>query len=175
MGIYVYQDKVSPMEKKLKSFKFDWKNKSVLELGCNVGKLGLYVNGRGAKKYKGVDYDSNMIKIGIERYGLDLVCMDVSDCKVFEYDVVIAMAVFHHFPDEKFLPLLTNITSKELIFEVPVGINDVGIYQIRTQEWYTEKIEELYGEVLSITDSGATNDPYNKRVIFHCKRNVSTC
>ena len=116
-----------------------------------------------------------MIKIGIERYGLDLVCMDVSDCKVFEYDVVIAMAVFHHFPDEKFLPLLTNITSKELIFEVPVGINDVGIYQIRTQEWYTEKIEELYGEVLSITDSGATNDPYNKRVIFHCKRNVSTC
>ena len=69
MGIYVYQDKVSPMEKKLKSFKFDWKDKSVLELGCNVGKLGLYVNERGAKKYKGVDYDSNMIKIGIERYG----------------------------------------------------------------------------------------------------------
>ena len=51
MGIYVYQDKVSTLEKKLKDFDFDWTEKSVLELGCNIGKLGLLVKERGARKY----------------------------------------------------------------------------------------------------------------------------
>ena len=67
MGIYVYQDKVSTPEKKLKDFDFDWTEKSVLELGCNIGKLGLLVKERGARKYKGIDWDKDVIALGIER------------------------------------------------------------------------------------------------------------
>ena len=36
-------------------FDVDWTEKSVLELGCNIGKMGLLVKERGARKYKGID------------------------------------------------------------------------------------------------------------------------
>lgn len=170
MGIYVYQDKISSTEKKLKNFNFDWKDKRVLELGANVGKLGLYVLEKGAKEYKGIELDKNMVDIGIKRYGLDLVCMDVSELKDSDYDVAIALALFHHFSDEKLKALLPKITSEELIFEVPVGTNDVSLYHTRTEQEYREMIESLYGNVIEIVDSGATNDPYNRRVIFYCKK-----
>lgn len=170
MGIYVYQDKVSPTEKKLKNFEFDWTDKTVLELGANIGKLGVYVLEKGAKNYKGIELDKEMVEIGIDRYDLDLVAMDVSEWEDFDYDVTVAMALFHHFPDEKLEKLASVINSKVLIFEVPVGTNDIGIYKCRTQEDYTDIVEKHYGEVIGVVDSGATNDPYNKRVIFHCKK-----
>lgn len=173
--MYVYQDEVSPPEKKLKNFEFVWSGKSVLELGANVGKLGVYVLEKGASMYKGVEIDRNMVELGIQRYGLDLVCLDVSEyymqnmSKDYNWDVVIAMALFHHFTDEKLEKLLSVINSKELIFEVPVGTNDVGLYQTRTESKYKNMIRKLYGEVVEIVKSGATNDPYNDRYIFYCK------
>jgi hypothetical protein len=168
--MYVYQDKVSPPEKKLKYFEFDWKDKSVLELGANVGKLGLYVLGRGASKYKGIDWDKDVIALGKERYNLDLEAKNVLTWKDFDYDVTIAMALFHHFKDNQLEKLLSKINSKELIFEVPVGTNDVGLYQTRTEDEYENMINKLYGEVVEIVKSGATNDPYNDRVIFYCQK-----
>jgi SAM-dependent methyltransferase len=170
MDIYVYQDKVSPPEKKLKNLDYDWTGKSVLDLGCNIGKLGVYVKGKGAEKYKGIDWDKNMIKLGVERYGLDLEAKNVLTWEDYDYDVVVAMALFHHFTDKQLNSVLSKITAKELIFEVPVGNNDVGLYQIRTKEWYKDRIEEIYGKVIDIIRSGATNDPYNQRVIFYCKK-----
>lgn len=168
--MYVYQDEVSPTEKKLKNFDFNWSGKSVLELGANVGKLGIYVLDKGAKKYKGIELDENMVKLGIERYGLDLICLDASEWKDYDYDVVIAMALFHHFTNEKLEALLSKVNSNELIFEVPIGISNAGLYYERTKESYTEVVEKCYGEVMKIVKSGATNDPYNERVIFYCKK-----
>ena len=172
MSVYVYQDEVSPPKKKLKNFDFDWGGKSVLELGANVGKLGLLVLEQGVKKYKGVEIDKSMVDIGIKRYGLDLVSMDVSEFQDFDYDVTISMALFHHFKDDKLTDLLSRVKSPELIFEVPIGNNDVGIYQTRTKRAYELLVEKHYGEVVSITKSGATNDPYNDRVIFYCKKST---
>lgn len=170
MDVYVYQDKISPTEKKLKNFEFDWKGKRVLELGANVGKLGVYVLEKGAEEYVGVEVDKKMVEIGIDRYDLDLVCMDASNWLDFSYDVTVAMALFHHFKDKKLERLLSKIDSKELIFEVPVGTNDVGIYQTRTQQDYARMVKKHYGNVVEVVDSGATNDPYNKRTIFYCKK-----
>lgn len=170
MGIYVYQDEVTSPKQKLSNLDFDWTDKSVLELGCNVGKLGNYVLKQGAREYKGIELDKEMVKIGIERYGLDLIAMDVSKWNDFDYDVTIAMALFHHFDNEKLENLLSVINSKVLIFEVPVGTNDTGLYQLRTKQGYTEMVRKLYGDVVEVVDSGATNDPYNPRMIFHCKK-----
>jgi len=170
MSIYVYQDKVSSPEKKLKNLNYDWTGKSVLELGCNVGKLGVYVKERGAEKYKGIDWDRDIVKLGIERYDLDLEAKNVLTWKDYDYDVVVAMALFHHFTDKQFDSVLSEITAKELIFEVPVGNNDVGLYQIRTRKWYEDRIEKIYGEVVEVVESGATNDPYNQRIIFYCRK-----
>jgi SAM-dependent methyltransferase len=171
MGVYVYQDEVSPPEKKLKGFDYDWTGKSVLELGCNVGKLGMLVKERGAREYKGIDWDKDVIALGRERYGLDLEAKNVLTWKDYDYDVVIAMALFHHFEEDKLDRVLEKITANELIFEVPVGSNDVGLYQTRTRKWYEDKIEKIYGKVVKVVKSGATNDPYNVRTIFYCKRN----
>lgn len=169
--MYVYQDNVSLPEVKLKNFNFDWKDKSVIELGCNVGKLGIYVLEAGASSYKGFELDKQMVKIGTVRYGLDLVATDVINYKgKFEADVVIAMALFHHFGDEALEKVLSKINSKELVFEIPVGTNDVGLYNVRTKGGYAEVVEKLYGKVVEIVDSGATNDPYNKRVVFYCRK-----
>lgn len=173
-GLYIYQDKISSPEKKFKNFKFDWKGKTVLELGCNVGKLGLLVLEKGAKEYKGIDHEKNVIAEGVKRYKLDLVADSVNNIKGFNHDVVVAMALFHHFPDEQLYELLFRIDSKELIFEVPCGKNDVGLYQTRTKRWYKKTIQKFYGKVLCIVDSGATNDPHNTRLIFHCKQHEPT-
>ncbi len=171
MGVYVYQDKVSPPEKKLKDFDFDWTGKSVLELGCNIGKLGLLVKERGARKYKGIDWDKDVIALGIERYGLDLEVKNVLSWEDYNYDVVIAMALFHHFEDKQLDKVLEKIIAKELIFEVPVGNNDVGLYQIRSTDWYVGRIKNVYkGELVKVVKSGATNDPYNQRLIFSARK-----
>ena len=170
--LYIYQDKISPPEKKFKNFTYDWTGKRVLELGCNVGKLGLLVLEKGAKEYKGVDHEKNVVAEGVKRYGLDLVGDSVANIEDFEYDVVVAMALFHHLKDKDLDLLLFRIVADELIFEVPTGSNDVGLYQTRTKEWYEDRIRKQYGEVVNVVDSGATNDPHNKRLIFHCKKNV---
>lgn len=170
--MYVYQDRVSPPEKKLKNCQYNWSGKDVIELGCNVGKLGVYVLALGAKSYKGYDIDKNMIGIGTSRYTLDLSQDDVIKSQE-EYggDVVIAMALFHHFKEKDLVQVLKRIKSKELVFEVPVGKNDVGLYQTRTEEEYRKLVEENYGKVIDVVESGATNDAYNKRFIFYCKLN----
>jgi 2-polyprenyl-3-methyl-5-hydroxy-6-metoxy-1,4-benzoquinol methylase len=173
--MYIYQDKVSSPEKKLENLNFDWKDKSVIELGCNIGKLGMYVMKLGAKSYKGFDIDKNMIKEGINRYALDLVTTDVVDCEEdYEADVVIIMALFHHFNDKDLEKVVSKINSEELIFEVPIGKSGTGLYYERTKQDYIKMIRKLYGKVVEIVDSGATNDPYNKRVIFYCKKYVQT-
>lgn len=171
MSIYVYQDKVSSPEKKLKNLNYDWTGKSVLELGCNVGKLGLLVKERGARKYKGIDWDKDVIALGIERYGLDLEVKNVLSWEDYNYDVVIAMALFHHFEDEQLDRVLEKIIAKELIFEVPVGNNDIGLYQIRSMDWYVGRIKNVYkGKLVKVVKSGATNDPYNQRLIFYARK-----
>lgn len=171
--MYIYQDEVSLPEEKLKNLAFDWKNKSVIELGCNIGKLGLFVLENGAESYKGYETDGEMVRIGIERYGLDIEKENVIESKKkYESDVVVAMALFHHFKDRDLEKVIKKIQAKELIFEVPTGNNDVGLYQTRDKEYYEELIKETYGSVEEIVESGATNDPYNKRLIYRCKRSL---
>lgn len=170
--MYVYQDRVSSPQKKLENLMFDWTGKTVVELGCNIGKLGLYVLDYGAKSYRGIDIDENMVKIGNERYGLGLEVMNVLDIdKPIKSDVVVAMALFHHIKDDSLELLFKMIQSRELIFEVPVGQNDVGLYQTRPDEYYRSLVERNYGEVIEVIESGATNDPHNERIIYYCKRN----
>ena len=179
MEVYVYQDRVSIPEKKLKHFEFDWSNKSVLELGANVGKMGNYVLEKGASKYKGLELDKKMVEIGTGRYGLDLECMDVLKKRSWktlsggtDWDITIAMALFHHFTDKELERLFSIINSKVFIFEVPTGTTKTDLYYIRLEQSYAEMVKKCYGKVVEIVNSGATNDPYNKRVVFHCEKSI---
>jgi len=171
--MYIYQDEIL-MTKKLENLTYNWKGKSVLDLGCNAGKLWEISKSAGASRYLGVDISKDMIKVGKERYeDAEFVEGDVNVVidRSPDYDVTVAMALFHHFTSRKLRGVIRRLKSKELIFEVPVGSNDVGLYQLRDEKWYRDLIVELYGKVQAVVKSGATNDPYNPRVIFVCKRN----
>lgn len=171
--MYIYQDEIL-MSRKLENLTYDWAGKSLLDLGCNAGKLWEITKPEGATKYLGVDISKDMIEVGQERYeDAEFVTGDVNKVidKSVDYDVTVAMALFHHFTSRKLRGVIKRIKSKELVFEVPVGSNDVGLYQLRDEKWYRDMIEELYGEVVEVVKSGATNDPHNPRVIFVCKRN----
>lgn len=165
--MYIYQDNVTSPEEKLKNLKYEWAGKDVLELGCNIGKLGVMVCEKGANSYMGIDIDKKMIEIGRERYKLRLYAGDVETYEL-KADVIVAMALFHHFDEEKLRRILNQMDCNELIFEVPVG-EPSEKYHCREQGWYIDLIQECFGSVKKIVKSGATNDPFRERVIFICE------
>lgn len=165
--MYIYQDNVTEPRVKLKGLKYEWAGKDVLELGCNVGKLGVMVCELGANSYTGVDIDRNVVEVGRERYKLKLYAGDVEGYEL-KADVVVAMALFHHFDEEKLKRILKRMECDELIFEVPVG-EPSEKYHCRERKWYIGLIRECFGEVVEIVKSGATNDLQRERLIFLCK------
>jgi len=167
--MYIYQDNITSPQGKLKNLEYNWAGKDVLELGCNIGKLGVMVCDEGANSYMGIDIDKKMIEIGKERYKLKLYAGDVETYEL-KADVIVAMALFHHFNDKKLKKVLKQMECEELIFEVPVG-EPSQRYHCREREWYMELIRECFGEVVEVVKSGATNDSQRERLIFLCRSN----
>jgi SAM-dependent methyltransferase len=179
MDHYVYQDHII-IDEKFKNLEFGWKGKSVLDIGCNIGMLRFYLEKQGIIEYTGIDHSKEDIRIGKERNpSSDLRVADLMEYTDYQADVFIAMAVFHHIPEEKLKSFIKKCKADELIFEVPVGndqkfINreyeNQPIYNLRTEEWYMELIENNYGTVEDVVESGARNDSWNQRLIFVCKK-----
>lgn len=166
---YVYQDHVL-MRKKIRNFKFDFKDKSVVDIGCNAGKLNEHLFKLGITGYEGFDIDSDIIEIAKQRYpDLNFYVMDLLDYDK-KHDVTMAMAVFHHLKDKKLIKALKHYSglSKEMIFEVPAWEGERDIYNLRTVDDYIKLVNEHYGEVVRHEASGATND-IKPRTIFVCK------
>jgi 2-polyprenyl-3-methyl-5-hydroxy-6-metoxy-1,4-benzoquinol methylase len=162
--VYSYQDMFPPQDK-LKNLEFDWAGKSVIEVGCNIGKLRDYVLNRGAKSYKGYDHKEEYILEGQGRNPLaDLKVMKAQKV-TGECDVLCALGVFHHMEGDMIAKLLKNVKSKYIIFENPVGEKKLDPYKVRTKEWYFKLIgaksvkEFQYGYSYPIS-----------RVIFVCER-----
>jgi len=161
--MYIYQDEIK-LEQKLKNLP-EITSKSVLDIGCNVGELHKFVKG----DYIGYDIDKSVIEEGKKRYPrLDLRVGDIMDCITIETDLIIALALFHHLDNEKLEKAFELMDCNELIFEVPVGTKKFSLYHVRSKEYYTD-LALKYFEDVRIVKSGATNDPYNERLIFICK------
>ena len=168
-NIYVYQDQIK-VEEKLKNLNYNWEGKSVFEIGCNVGRLGDFLRDK-LTSYVGVDVKEDMIEIGKQRYGLDLITGDALDYLHIQKDILVSLAVYHHMPDESVRRIFRECKCNEMIFEVPIGDTpNYTKYHLRSKEWYESLVKELYGEVVEIVDSGARNDPINKRIIFICRK-----
>ncbi len=181
MSHYVYQDNII-IDEKFKNLDFNWSGKTVLDIGCNIGLLRNYLENYGISSYTGIDHSVEDIEIGKERNPTsDLRIGDLLEYTGYRADVFVAMAVFHHIKEEKLEAFIKKCGAKELIFEVPVGddqkfINreyeNQPIYFLRTEEWYMDLIENNYGTVIDVIESGARNDAWNKRLIFVCKKDV---
>lgn len=168
-----YQDTVK-IEKKFVNLDYNWQGKSVLDIGCNIGLLYEYLNQRGISDYTGVDKTPKDIKEAKRRNKTHSFYIgDLLEYTDYKADVFVVMAVFHHLSEDKVKTFLKKCKADELIFEVPVGDDPNFVrYKLRTEQWYMEAVEDNYGTVLEVAISGATNDPYNQRLIFVCKKDV---
>lgn len=137
--VYSYQDMFPPAEK-LKNLVFDWSGKSVVELGCNIGKLEGYVMGKGAKSYLGYDHKNEYIDEGLSRNpDGNIAVMRATEIKS-NPDVLVALGVFHHLQPEAIQTFLKNNPSEYLLFENPVGHKPLDPYKVRPKEWYFDLI-----------------------------------
>ena len=165
----MYQDN-SPVQEKLKNLKFDWRNKRVVDLGCNIGLLAQYLFYLGIKEYVGIDYNPSFIEEGLKRNpNLDLRCEDVTKVKL-ETDVLIALGLFHHLRKEEMIKVITNNVFKYLIVEVPTGEKE-GIFRtLETEDWYINLLDG-YCDIIGVYDSGMKlpKEFDFKRKIFVCE------
>lgn len=137
--VYSYQD-MFPPEEKLKNLKFDWFDRSVVELGCNIGKLEQYVINRGAASYQGFDHKNEYIEEGLSRNpDANIQVMRATEIKT-NPDVLVALGVFHHLQPEAIQTFLKNNPSEYLLFECPVGHKPLDPYKVRPKEWYFDMI-----------------------------------
>ncbi len=168
-----YQDEY-PIQEKLDPTGYDWKDKNVIDLGCNVGMVYPYVLERGAKTYTGVELEGKYIREAKRRFPKGVYLQ--MDVRLFmlererkDNEVVLALGLFHHLTDDKVVDVVNNCTG-DLIFEVPTG-KDVsyGAYRVRDEEWYKELVKN-YKEV-TILNSGMPlmkGYPFGRK-IFICK------
>ncbi len=163
------------IEKKIKDLTFTWKGKRVLDLGCNMGKLGTYVLDNGAVDYTGVDLLPGEIAQGRkEDPRLKLYVGNLLEYTKLETDVLCLFAVIHHLEEEGIDKILKDSTAKEIVCEVPIGEGEYPFpndtRKLRSQEWYENKFKEHKFNIKEVIESGATNDPWFKRIILVCEK-----
>lgn len=111
---------------------FNFKNKSVLDIGCNLGVIGLECMKRGASKYVGLEYHPPTVEVSAKLFKEEGV---LHKGKVLEYDVnsglaacrkligdhkydyVFALAIIKHTNDEDLFNLINFYSDKYIFFE----------------------------------------------------------
>ncbi|MEO0224813.1 MAG: class I SAM-dependent methyltransferase [candidate division WOR-3 bacterium] len=104
----------------------DFKEKKILEIGCNKGYFLKALKDNGFRNLYGIDLSAGSIKIAKEKTGIStLYCEDLFDhLSKNKYDVIIAKDVMEHIPKDKqenFVSLLFNSLNEDgkAIIQVP--------------------------------------------------------
>lgn len=117
--------------KLLQPFLPDLKNLSILDVGCGVGTLSLFLAARGAKKVLGIDLATDAIaQADTARKALELKNLSFRTEKLTaatgKFDVIIASEIIEHVPDaKKFVSLLAANLKKggTLLLTTPYAHN----------------------------------------------------
>jgi len=128
-----------------------FENTRVLDIGCNFGRLGAFLNQFGILQYVGLDLSAGYIDVAgriaeLEgRKNSQFLVGDICDVEIKDrlaelaprgYDVVICQSVYHHIDNKKrFWEHVARLNTRSVIFENP--IND-GRYLL-TNSWSEEK------------------------------------
>lgn len=170
-----YQDYVY-LEEKLKNLEFDWRGKSVVDVGCNVGELYEYVKQRGARSYFGLDKREAEIQEAKRRYPeAKFYVGNILDYDNLVCDVMVFLAVFHHLSNkEEIIKVLKSLSCSELVVETPVkeSQNPLDKHRKETanhlelrEEEYRGLLETYFGKIVNRVESG-----FRERIIFVCKK-----
>ena len=149
--------------------KISFSGKVVLDIGCNLGRLGALFEKLGVGHYVGVDVNEDFIDLAAALARLEgrtrsaFVAGDVCSSATFEelkrrspagYDVVICQSVYHHFVDKRtFWDKFATLGCRWLVFEGPV--HDPKC--LMTESWATEKAF-LRGLGYTAVHEGTDND-----------------
>jgi len=169
-----YQDRY-PVDMKLDMIDYNWKDKRVLDLGCNLGDVGKYVMDRGAIEYDGVDTDEAYIKEAKIRHpemslSFHLLDAEVGTKMFSETNVVVALGLFHHMPNKAVKNVIDSCKG-DIIFECPTGEKEYSEYRVRTRQWYLDLMLSK-GYHVRVMESGMPLDksyPF-ERLTFICTK-----
>lgn len=133
------------------SKRFAFGGKRVLDIGCNFGRLGAFLERFDIAGYVGLDLDKNYIAVAEKLAGLEgranahFLVGDICRGDTIEalnnlspqrFDVVICQSVYHHIPDKKlFWERIGSLGNRWLIFEGPI---DEAKYLLMNS-WQEEK------------------------------------
>jgi SAM-dependent methyltransferase len=118
------------------SKQLSFENKRILDIGCNFGRLGAFLNQFGIMQYVGLDLNRDYVNVAMQladlegRRNAQFVVGDVCGSDTVDrlnsisptgYDIVICQSVYHHFVDKKlFWEQFLKLKARWLIFENPI-------------------------------------------------------
>ena len=159
---------------------------NIIELGCGNGANSIYLEKR-YKKYTGMDFSSELIKIADNKYGCEnrrFYSGNISDLKDEKYDIVVCVGVLHHLPDlEEYLGYISRAGNKETLFLFlePQGKNpliqflriirkNIDPSYSKTQKFFhkkelIEKFNKAGFDILNIQYTGYFTPPFAQVII----------
>ena len=121
------------VDEKWKRVDINVKDKKVLDIGCNIGGMGVRCLKAGCKKYNGVDsnwrYLEQAVSVGIDFKDLFIGEINEMDFTVYSPDITLLFATFHYVKPELrdiFIETMSKITKEMLVLEGPVENGEVG-------------------------------------------------
>lgn len=97
----LFEDNELPIEERVVLGEVNWKNKTVLDIGCGTGLLCHEIAKRGAKKVVGIDFSTEAIeeaKKAHQHTALEYLNEDAKDHKG-EYDIIVSLGTLEHMDD----------------------------------------------------------------------------
>jgi 2-polyprenyl-3-methyl-5-hydroxy-6-metoxy-1,4-benzoquinol methylase len=133
------------------SKQISFESKRILDIGCNFGRLGAFLNSFGVTQYVGLDLSPDYIDVAKKiatlegRSNSKFIVGDVCAQETLDrlatlspagYDIVICQSVYHHIKDKKLLwKHILKLQSQWVVFENPI---DDAKYLL-TDSWEDEK------------------------------------
>lgn len=155
-----YQENITP-EEKLKPLDFDFIDKSIIDLGCNIGLVSNYVFERGAKSYFGIDNNPDYVKYWDGKEG-KFQLKNLNELKTLKADVIMAIGIFHHLSNIELVELISKIKAESIIIESPTQGQSKN-YNVRTVEQYKQYLSEY--KLTNRHDSGFITPPVKREIM----------
>ena len=152
----------------------DIKGKSVLDIGCNSGRIGIKCHEAGVGEYTGIDsnwrYLEDCHDQKVKGNFIQMELNELVDIYHEQFDVILCLATFHYIKDkESFIKRMAEMTKEMFVLEGPVENGDPEFAPKQ------ELVEELLNKYFnSVEFCGPSISPsikpiHSKRFIWKCR------